>query len=391
MSKKLKIAFIFGRWASKYHGAFDIKHLFEGGRGLTGSENSFFNAARAMAGLEHEVIVCCDVAGEKDVAVIENVEALNGASVISQPIAYDVPAHLPKDFDAYLSWNEPDLLRFVPKTAARIECHQINDYFYCSQGFQDYVDKFVALSQTHRTHLKSITSVIPLEKIDVIPNSVDLSFYKPNPIANRGKTISYISSADRGLHRLLEIFPAIRERVPQAEVHIYYEWKKLYSRERELDNILGVRINYIQSMFSRYGTDGRTGVYLHGNVSTKEIIRKLCNTRVFAYTCEPIAFTESFSVATLDACASGCVPVISDADSLGEIYADSGATVIKGRPRDRKKEWVDEIVKALTQDAHAEETSVKAMSFATWFDFKRVGLLWQDVITKTIEEKGARQ
>lgn len=387
---KLKVAFIFGRWGSKYHGAFDVNHLFEGGRGLTGSENSFFNAVRAMAGLGHEVIVNCDVAGEKEIKIY-NPDSLNGASVISQPEAYDVPAHLPADFDAYLSWNEPDLLRFVPKKAARIECHQINDYAFCTQGFANYVDKFVALSNTHRDHLNRVAPVIPLEKFTVVPNSIDKTFYDPKPISTRGKTISFISSADRGLHRLLEIFPLVRERIPQAEVHIYYEWMKLFTREKDINNILGVRINYIQSLFQKYGTDGTGGVHLHGNVSTKEIINRLCSTRVFAYTCEPIAFTESFSVATLDACASGCVPIISDADSLGEIYGDSGATVIKGKPRDRKLEWADAIVKALTDDGFAEESSVKAKGFSTWFDFNRVGLLWQDVITQTIAEKGERK
>lgn len=390
MPSKLKVAFIFGRWGSRYHGAFDVDHLFEGGRGLTGSENSFFNAARAMAREGHEVIVCCDVAGENEIKTFRPA-SLDGATVISQPEAHDVPVHLPTDFDAYLAWNEPDLLRFVPKKAARIECHQINDYVFCQSGFHKYVDKFVALSKTHRDHLCKSTPVLKPENFFVVPNSIDLTYYDPKPIRERGKTIAFISSADRGLHRLLEIFPEVRKQIPDAEVHVFYEWIKLYTREKDINNILGVRINYIQSLFEKYGTSGETGVHLHGNVSTKEILRILCKTRVFAYTCEPIAFTESFSVATLDACASGCVPILSDADSLGEIYGDSGAIVIRGKPRDNKEKWTKEIVRALTDDQFAEETSTTVKHFATSFDLNRVEFDWQDVIRKTISEKGAPQ
>lgn len=388
--RKLKLAFIFGRWGSKYHGAFDLDRLFDGGRGLTGSENSFFNAARAMARLGHEVIVCCDVAGQEKIA-IQTPAALEGAAVISQPHAYDVPAHLPRDLDAYLAWNEPDLLRFVPPNAARIECHQINDYGFCNGGFDKYVDRFVALSKTHRDHLCKVTPHLHPEKFSIVPNSIDLTYYQPSPILKRGNKIAYISSADRGLHRLLEIFPAIRSLVPDAELHIFYEWNKLYERERDINNALGLRINHIQSLLTKLGAKGENGVHLRGNVSTKEILRFLCaEVRVFAYPCEPIRFTESFSVATLDACAAGCIPILSDADSLEELYGKSGATVIRGLPRDRKDAWVAAITEALTDDARAEETSASVRKFAAFYDVNLVGMFWQDTIHRTIREKGNR-
>lgn len=377
----MKLSFIFGRWGTKYHGGFDLDHLWDG-RGLTGSENSFFNAARALAARGHEVIVTCEGKGPSKPAQLE------GATFIPLP-DHDSTSFLPRDCDAYLSWNEPDLLRFVPEKKARIEVHQINDYGFAMAGFDYYVDKYVCLSETHKKRLLDVTQFDPA-KFDVIPNSIDLTFYRDVlPLSERGKTIAFISSPDRGLHRLLEIFPEVRARVPEAKLDVYYEWKKLMSKGRLEQNLLGLRVRHMMALLGRTGIEGENGLYMRGNVSTLDVLKVLGRTRVFAYTCEPIEFTESFSVATMDACAAGCVPIVSGVDCLSEIYGSS-AVVVPGKPVRSKQQWIDEICKALTDDDHAEAVRKRTVAFAQDYDLRKIAVRWEDYLTRAVADKKRR-
>ena len=375
----MKLGFIFGRWGSKYHGGFDLEHLWDG-RGLTGSENSFFNAARSLSARGHEVIVTCDGKGPSKPPVLE------GCTFIPIPKTQDTPSYLPKDCDAYLSWNEPDLLRFVPAEKVRVNVHQINDWGFAYAGFNPFVDKYVALSEAHKKRLVSVSDFDPA-KFAIIPNSIDLRFYEGSlPIEDRGKTIAFISSPDRGLHRILEIFPEVKRRVPEATLEIFYEWQKLYSQAHKEQNAIGLRVRHMNALLQKSGTEGDNGVYMRGNISTFDIIKKLCRTRVLAYTCEPIDFTESFSVATMDACAAGCVPIVSDADCLGEIYQDA-AYVIPGLPGRKKVEWIDAVCESLTDDVFAKSLTKRAKKFAVDFDLRNVALKWEEFLTHAIADK----
>src|SRR3954452_1742873 len=67
-------------------------------------------------------------------------------------------------------------------------------------------------------------------KLDVVRNGVALRGQPAFPgadadFAARSAHCVYSSSPDRGLDVLLELWPAIRERVPAAELHVYYGWE----------------------------------------------------------------------------------------------------------------------------------------------------------------------
>lgn len=366
-----------------HRGPFDTTALYTSERGLTGSENSFWNAVRALDARGHEVVVTANTTQQ-----IPSI--LGGATVLPIELDNDTLPNFPKDCDAYLTWNEPDLLRFVPKEKTRIACHQIGSFGHCYGGYDKYVDQFVLLSETHRKYVMETTSIDPL-KLRIIPNSIDLSFYEnAKDISKRG-AIAFISSADRGLHRMIEIFKEVRKRVPHATLHVFYEWKKLYEKQSTYQTFNGLRLRYINTLLEEMGTEGQCGLYLHGSVSTRDMIDFLCQeVRVFAYPCEPVAFTETFSVATLDACAAGCVPIISDADALGEIYGGS-TVVIPGKPMGQIDTWVNYIENALVNNEMARKLSETALSFSRKFDVKEVGKNWEEFIKISIANRMEEQ
>ena len=384
----MKLAFLYGKWSTAIHGPFDINGLYRT-RGLTGSESSFWNVIRTLAERKHEVWVHCPVMKEQQTNLQSQPPSLCGAHIRPASNEHDRP-ELPNDCDAYIAWNEPDLLRFAPrKGTIRILNHQINDFRVFYPGWHEFVDKYVFVSQSQKANLiNEAQGLISENNITIIPNSIDAEISLPQnrPVRRRG-SIAFTSSPDRGLHRILDIFPEIRALVPAATLHVFYEWKHLQKSSRGRSNIAAVRIRYADKQFQKLGTKGENGVYLHGNVSNFEMAHFLRETSVFAYPCEPVKYTEGFSVGTMDACAAGCMPIISDADALPEIYG-SIATIIPGKPSARRNIWIQTISETLsTPEEKLNDEREEIIAYAAAYERQNVTNVWEQYL-KTLLEKG---
>lgn len=383
----MRIAMLYGRFSSSMHGEFNPNTLYKG-RALTGSESSFFNVARGLSELGHEIIVYCDTNVQSSSCV-----NLAGATVM----------HIDNDpeysCDAYLSWNEPDQFRRLPKNVhgLRVVSMQLNDYnpVFASAGFENFVDIHAFVSPVQRQHLLSITPQIQPEKTHFIPNSINLDLAPPrnlfeNNNNNRDKrkphSMIWCSSPDRGLHRLLELFPEIKKRVPGATLDIYYRFEPWYEALKDDRSEMGARARYIGEALTRFGRKGENGVTLHGPVANNKMAEALCNAQVMPYTCDPITFTEGFSVSTMDACALGCIPIISDVDAIGDIYKNV-AYVIEGPVRQRKTQWVDAIVRAMTDKTFASAIAKRTRIFAERFDRAAVSRLWEILLSENADRK----
>jgi glycosyltransferase involved in cell wall biosynthesis len=91
--------------------------------------------------------------------------------------------------------------------------------------------------------------LIPKEKIHVMYNGVDSAAVKPRQKIDKPRFV-YASTAYRGLHRFLAIWPMIKERIPDAELDCYCkttlylednprdtEWQGLYNEISELPGV----------------------------------------------------------------------------------------------------------------------------------------------------------
>lgn len=365
----MKIAFLLGRVSTADHGDVDPEHIFtENHRALTGSESSLFFTARALAARGHEITVYCR-------SQFEAAE-IDGIMYRHPEVGVDV------NHDAYVALSEPDMLRGAPVGRRRVCWQQQNNFDYAEDGYDDVVDTYVALSPVHRDHLIERTKT-PADKWAWIPNSIDLAPFAAAPRARLPRSVAWTSSADRGLHHLLYFWPEIRQQVPDATLRIYYRFdpwiKKAFAQRRA--NRVSARAAYINECLRQLGRNGENGVIVVGAVPRPRMIRELLQTEVFAYPCDPAAFTEGFGVAVLDACAAGCYPIVSDADALGDVYKFA-ADIVPGRPADRRGRWVAEIVRALTDRTWWFTNQISAArTFASRFGHERVAELWEQLLS----------
>lgn len=156
--------------------------------------------------------------------------------------------------------------------------------------------------------------------------------------------ILYSSMPDRGLSHLAKWFPGIRERIPDAELHVtgdftMYGWPS--GREG------------YEKMFA-----GVSGVHYHGRVSRSELVDLQRSSKVFAFPC---TFPEGFCIAAAEAMAAGTIPVTSNAFALRTTVGTAGV-LIPGHPgggrRRAVQKWIygrrfiRAIVKLLTDQDH---------------------------------------
>ena len=391
MNARPRVAVALGKLGSRIHGTLDARRSFDDeGAFATGTVSGFWTIVWGLAELGYEVDAFADV--KEDVA---NVAHLGGANVFhidawEKWSAISVDEEWGAGYDAFVSILENDLLDLAPKNKPRICVQWLNDFSYAKANPLDVVDLFVSPSHTHADHMVRKV-LIPRGKIAVVPLASNPEFFTEQE--RRPLSIAYASSPDRGLHHLLEMWPDIRRRAPGTELRVYYRigpW---------LDDILleksqhgskhWKRADAINKAFAALGTNGENGLFVVGQLTTSKMAAELCRTEVLAYPCDPVKFTEGFSVTVLDACAAGCMPIISGIDAFPELWTGA-AKIIPGRPGDvgAREEWIRTIVGTLLAgDEEKAALREKARARARHLSRRNIARRWDEIIRSQVALK----
>jgi glycosyltransferase involved in cell wall biosynthesis len=173
--------------------------------------------------------------------------------------------------------------------------------------FQTHKTKFkkvLCLSNWHK-NLVSDELGIPLENIYVTRNSIDVKRYTTLQIEKIPFRFIYASAPDRGLTRLLKLFPSIKARFPIAELYIFCN---------DIDVEQKTLINT---------TDG---VKYSPRVSQTQISIEFIKSDIWFY---PTEFNETYCITALEAQIAGLLCVTTDCGSLGETVGNRGVIIPK--------------------------------------------------------------
>jgi len=371
---KLRIAILFGRWSLSFRKSLDLATCRTDPRGLTGSEQGCIRIAECLAAMGHDVTL--------HTVAAEVGQTWNGIKVssIDEPIA---------PCDAVVSINEPDLLRGAPAGAFRVCEFFLNDVSFCKVGFEQHVDLFISPSAPHLNQVLTNEEWRKVEKTSDAPNGK--AIFTPDPskwvviplgcdperyegVEKIPGRVVYCSSPDRGLHYLLQEWPAIKRAVPHATLHIFYRlqpWLRGFDSTPFFPPIepLRDRAAYVEECLRRFSELPESlGVTLRDSVSRETIEREMAQAECLAYPCSTTTWSEGFSCSTLEACAAGAVPVISDCDALGEVYGS--AVLISPRSCiDWVSEWRENVIMVLKSEKDRAELANISKKFAakhTW-------------------------
>lgn len=384
----MRIAFLYGRF-SIGNRPLDFDNLYTSPRGLTGSELSCIEYAQAMRDRGHEVTL---VVGQPMLP-----REWEGITVCQLDNPKIVDEH-----DAVCSWNEPNLFFEASDKPLRLVNQQLNDFGYCRPGWEEKVDVVTSPSGHHLEFLKQQRRpefggcyADTVKAWDVLPNGCDPALYEER--ARIPGRVIWASSADRGLHRLLEAWPAIKHRVPNASLRAFYNFTANDFDELEAlgPNIgpdlleIAQRKRYIRHAMAKLA--GPTWDVEHvGSISRDRMAREWEQSSVLGYPCDTIRYTEGFSVTTMEACASGCLPVITDIDSLGHIYGEAVPMVRLdggGLTGEKLREFVDLVVRGLVDETWRKERAEACQAFAKRFAWPALAARLEAIVEEGIDRK----
>ena len=337
-----KMAFLLDPWACPK--PISPETAFTDARGLTGSEITNLMQAIGMAKLGHDVTLYSNFTQNLEIYGIKCAQWNRW------------PSESKQDWYAAFATIHPACLQHLGSGTLRVFNKQVNDFGYCG-GWEQYTDIVTALSNTHKQHLSQSSN---FGNWKILPNGCNPADFQEGDRNNR--KLVFASSPDRGLHWLLELFPRLRKRIPDAECHVYYAIQdtaiQVFTNigEHEMAN----RYKYVNLAVAKLKDHG---VFHHKSVSRQEIAKVFSNSRILAYTCDPVRFTEGFSCTTLEAAVAGCLPVIVGADALGEIYGNFVPTIPSPYSKNRDQ-YFDTLMKYLIDNDAYKQAQTKAKEMA---------------------------
>ncbi|HEY3499511.1 MAG TPA: hypothetical protein VGK73_32700 [Polyangiaceae bacterium] len=406
-----------------FRGSIDFNGLWQDPRGLTGSELAAVRLSEWFATLGHETTLYTKS---------PNVGTNYGGVAIA-----DIDGAI-ADCDVAVAINEPDFLRKAPAGSFRVAMMFLNDVSFTRAGFYNHVDLFCSPSAPHLEQIMTNPAWRRVEVTPDFPNGREQ--YTPDPAkwcvvplgcdperfelpeAKRSRVVSgrcenceeeyehnpgeppefcsvcsdspkipgrvvHCSSPDRGLHWLLQEWPAIKRAVPHATLHVFYRlepWLRGFDQTPFFPPIepLRARANYVEECLRRFREMGGLGVTLRDSVSRETIEREMAQAECLAFPCDTTTWSEGFSCATLEGCAARACPVITDCDALAGVYG--GALPVVYRVGDWQARFRDEVIRALTDSVYREEVNAKAHAFALEHTWKRTA-------ERILEEIGKRR
>jgi len=207
-------------------------------------------------------------------------------------------------------------------------------------------------------HVELLLKSVPQfkDRAEAFSYGIDISRFKPGKKENN--SFIYSSFPNRGLLPLLQMWPKIKEKIPDAVLNVYSDingkWVNDVAKEQmsEIHKILAKKPE---------------GVFIHGWVSKQELANAWSTADIWLYPC---IFEETFCLTALEAAATKTLAISCPLAALNETIGDRGI-LIDGNPLD--EEWqiktVNKLVEILNDSAKKGQLIEKNYNWAqqtTW-------------------------
>ena len=348
--------------------------------GIGGSEIAVINMANELASRGHRVTVlndCAELAGVYD--GVNYIDYQQAAEEINR-YACDVFISSRQPHILDLPWKYKLSILWVHDTHVGQPSTKLSSQLF-------HFDRFFCLSAWHKLFFNQTYPFLHESSILQTRNGINTGRFSPalfKEPPKEGNRLIYSSSPDRGLETLLKLMPAIRARVPDVKLHIYYgfaNWRKMAESAKRRDWL--DLISKFEAMLDEGHRRGE--LVFHGRVNQAELAEAFLASKVWAY---PTWFHETSCVTAMEAQAAGCVPVTTNLAALRETVKHG---VLLNPPNDTEtyaRDFVDYVVNLLTDDLYRSSLADLARKYALDnLDWSRVAEEWLRIFRIALTEK----
>jgi len=307
--------------------------------GIGGSETAAIHLSRCLAALGHDVDVYADVTSPATWS--DFVSNSGGVSGTLRAIPYR--CWVPRTpCDVFVSSRSADARRvLLPHCrAAWLWVHDL----HCGPDWEDSIgsdyDRVLCLSTWAREAFLRFYPGLDGSRVLVTSNGVDPTLFQGSPsdkhldyaLGRAPLRVTYSSSPDRGLDKLLDLWPTIYETCLRAgrlkpELHVYYgfeTWRRLAELRHDLAAV--VKIGRLEER-----VHSTPGVHYHGRAGQAEVARSYAQSQLWLY---PTDFLEVSCITAMEAQAAGCKVVATRCGALLSFETAPGVWLVDGKTSD---------------------------------------------------------
>lgn len=335
---------IFTSWAQELK-PWDVDSIKSG---VTGSEEAVIYMSQQLATLGYEVIVF----GNPPENSIHSSSSANPRFVSGN---FQIPAKL----DIAIMWRLPKFTEELKNYAKKVYLwpHDTWDSIVPITEINNF-DDVLWISEWQREQWSSINPQFA-KFTNIFGNGINPEQFQEIKERKNPYSCIYASNYSRGLEVLLETWPKIKKKFPQATLDLYYGWQHwgLLSPEKEIK--LRALVKKLEPL----------GVKDHGMVGHEELTKAFENTSFWTYPCTAV---ETFCITALKAQLAGAIPVTIQHSALKE-------TVRGGFNCTKPEEYLKTLTKALNEAKNISLSERKKMGqfIINEFTWKGLALKWK--------------
>ncbi len=264
------------------------------------------------------------------------------------------------EFDVLWVWRLPELFDY--DLNARLKILDLHDTMSPADFTPERVakmDKIFVKTNFHRSLYPKIAD----DKFVIVGNGIDLKRFEGKAEKDPHRFM-YSSTPNRGLDTLLKMWPKIKEKIPEATLHVYYGWNTFYKLEKNNPERM-MWMKKVQEMMKQ------DGVVDHGRVGQKELAQDMLKTSFWLY---PTDFPEIDCITAKEMQAAGVYPITSGYAALEE----SQISGMKVRGDTYDPEWQKEYIKEVVSYKDAEINHEHIKTLSKQFSWDNVAQVWKE-------------
>jgi glycosyltransferase involved in cell wall biosynthesis len=279
----------------------------------------------------------------------------------------------------FVAWRNPEFVRLA--SGFETVCHWVHDRldFGYPLEIAQQVDGIFLVSR-HQAQSARLSAVDP-RKLYPGSNGLDEEFLRP-PGNNEATRVIYASCPARGLVTLLEMWPAVRARIPEARLDVFHGFTTAYADATRLWPGLEHIKEQVLRLLDRLAPQGVT---FHGMVGQDQLAEGFARAGVWAY---PTHCCETSCITAMKALAMGCLPVTTGHCALRETLGpwERGPATASGdihRSWWRRRQYLHCLLRAMKAGT-GPGTRADRLAAAAWarqrYSWRSVAADWSRVL-----------